>query len=156
MVYSVNCKDWEQAYVRETQRDKQYNAPRNMKYHQLLHMNNKLQSKVNLEGHLKFVTKEPDFSISSNTDGHIDNKKVVLLAFSKQENDTGYRIIWKDFRVVWRDENPSVQTKYTNQRIIVYPNQDTWTKSNNTLCTFDCVFWWLNSWRATAHQWLNQ
>jgi hypothetical protein len=104
MVYSVNCKDHEQAYVREMQRDKQYDAPRNMKYHQLL-MNNKQQPKVNLEGHLEFVTKKPDLSISSNTDGHIDNKKVVLLAFSKQENDTEYRIDWKDFRVVWRDEN---------------------------------------------------
>jgi hypothetical protein len=36
----------------------------------------------------------------------MNNKKVVLSALSKHDNVTGHRIIWKDFRVVCRDENP--------------------------------------------------
>jgi hypothetical protein len=35
-----------------------------------------------------------------------NDKKAVCSALSKHEKDTGHRINWKDFRVVWRDEDP--------------------------------------------------
>jgi hypothetical protein len=39
----------------------------------------------------------------SDTDKNKD--KVILSALSKHKRDTGQHINWKDFRVVWRDEN---------------------------------------------------
>ena len=40
----------------------------------------------------------------SDTDKNED--KDILSALRKHEKDTGHHINWKDFRVVWRDENP--------------------------------------------------
>jgi hypothetical protein len=50
--------------------------------------------------------KNADLSKLPNIDDNMDHKKVFCSALSKHEKDTRDRTNWKDFRVVWRDENP--------------------------------------------------
>jgi hypothetical protein len=42
---------------------------------------------------------------SSKLPDNKDDKKVVYSPLSKHKNGSGHRLNWKDFRVVWRDEN---------------------------------------------------
>jgi hypothetical protein len=42
---------------------------------------------------------------ASDSDTGENKDKAILFALSKHEKDTGQHINWKDFRVVWRDEN---------------------------------------------------
>jgi hypothetical protein len=105
-VNSINC---EQTCVEKTdrqaiQRMKEHRAPLST-FEQRTSVDrdtneNKLRRSFQIRG------KKVDLSKLPNTDDEIDQKKVVLSALQTHGNDTRHRINWKDFRVVWRDENP--------------------------------------------------
>jgi hypothetical protein len=44
-------------------------------------------------------------ALTNANDSDTGKNKVILSALSKHKKDTGQHINWKDFRVVWRDEN---------------------------------------------------
>jgi hypothetical protein len=109
IVYSVYFEDYEQTYVGKTDRQtirrmKEHGAPSSTFEQEgtadQATNEEKLRRSTRIHGNKGDLSKLP------NTNDNMDHKKVVLLVFSKHEYDTGYRINWKDFHVVWRDENP--------------------------------------------------
>jgi hypothetical protein len=108
IVYSVNCTNCEQTYVGKTDRQairrmKEHGAPINT-YKQITTTHrdtdeNQLRRSSRIRDRKTDSAQLPDKT---------DDKKVVLSALSKHEKDTGHRINWKYFRVVWRDENPYI------------------------------------------------
>jgi hypothetical protein len=109
MVYSVDCKDREQIQMRKTDRQ----SIRRMKARGVLSSTFEQQATADRDTNedklgrsSRIHSKKVDSLKLPNNNDNTDDKKVVLSALSMHGNDTGHRINWKEFRVVWRDENP--------------------------------------------------
>ena len=107
IVYSVNCNDCGQTYVGKTDRQ----AIRRMNEHGALPATfeplRTTKRKPAASKPTPAITDANDNDSDSDRDSDKDKKKdkVILSALCKHEKDTGHHINWKDFRVVWRDEN---------------------------------------------------
>jgi hypothetical protein len=88
------------------QTDKQDNAWKNLEY-QIMHLNNKTTTNRDInENQLRRSSRIRDKTADwSKLPDNTNDKNGVYSTLSKHEKDTRYRINWKDFRVVWRDEN---------------------------------------------------
>jgi hypothetical protein len=106
IVYSVDCTNCEQTYVGKTDRQaircmKEHGTPISA-FEQLTTTDrdadgNQLRRSSRIRDRKADLPKLPDDT---------DDKKAVDSTLSKHEKDTEHLINWKDFRVVWRDENP--------------------------------------------------
>ena len=130
IVYSVKCNDCEQSYVGKTDRQ----AIRRMKEHgappdtfgpvpkakrkpspspltltQLPKRSERIRNQAIAKA-LKApaTTSANDFEDDEDDENDDDKPKdeAILSALGQHEKDTGHHMNWKDFRVVWRDENP--------------------------------------------------
>jgi hypothetical protein len=113
IVYSVNFKECGQAYVGKTDRQaircmKEHGAPSDTfdpppptsKPKPLTKRSARIANKAIAKSSNIPATTNPN---DSDTDGN--KNKGIFSALSKYEKDTGHHINWKDFRVVWRNEN---------------------------------------------------
>jgi hypothetical protein len=113
IVYSVNCIECGQAYVEKTSRQairrmKEHGAPSNTFDPPPATVKPKPEPKISARIANKAIAKNSNIPATMNAnDSDTDENKdsVILSALSKHEKDTGHHINWKDFRVIWRDEN---------------------------------------------------
>jgi hypothetical protein len=125
IVYSVNCNDCGQTYVGKTDRQairrmnehgappatfgppptiKRKPAPSRPPLKRSVRIRDQAIAKASVT---PATTNANDSDSDSDSDSDKDKKKdkVILSALCKHEKDTEHHINWKDFRVVWRDEN---------------------------------------------------
>jgi hypothetical protein len=132
IVYSVNCNDCGQTYVGKTDRQairrmNEHGAPpatfgplRTTKRKpatskptpskptpspSTLRRSSRVAKAIAKASKAPATTNATDSDSDSDNDNDKKKDKVILSALCKHEKDTGHHINWKDFRVVWRDEN---------------------------------------------------
>ena len=108
VVYSVQCSDCSHSYIGKTQRQsirrlKEHGAPKNSFDSILNQTSHEDNEQTELRRSSRLRNKATKTTASSNDERDVVISNSALLQHEKQ---TGHRINWTDFRVVWQDNHP--------------------------------------------------